>query len=116
MFSSPARSINHAQGAEKNVRPMRFFGLVLQLAILAGALYDAVEFLKPEFLTANFYFTDLVLSFVYVVWLFQMIFGRARLPAFSRYKSLYLFIFVLLVPIFVGLGRGPCLANRPARC
>ena len=85
---------------------MRFFGLVLQLAILAGAFYDALEFLKPEFLTANFYFTDFVLSFVYVVWLFQMISGRARLPAFSRYKSLYFFIFVLLVPIVVGLAEG----------
>jgi hypothetical protein len=106
VFSSPARSINHVQGAEKNVPPIRFFGLVLQLAILADAFYDAVEFLKPEFLTANFYFTDLVLSFVYVLWLFQMIFGRARLPAFSRYKSLYFFIFVLLVPIVVGLAEG----------
>jgi hypothetical protein len=105
-FSSPAGSINHVQEAEKNVRPMRFFGLALQLAILAGAFYDAVEFLKPEILTANLYFTDLVLSFVYVVWLFQMMSGRVRLPAFSRYKSLYFFMCVLLVPIFVGIAEG----------
>jgi hypothetical protein len=106
VFSSAARSINHVQGAEKNARPMRFFGLALQLAIVADAFYDAVEFFRPGFLTANFYVTDLVLSFVYLVWLFQMMFGGAKLPAFSRYKSLYLFIFVLLVPIVVGLAGG----------
>ena len=84
---------------------MNFLGRLLQLTVLVGAFYDAVEFIKPGLSTARFLVIDLLLFAVYVAWLFQVISGRARFPSLSQNKSLYLFILVLLVPIGVGLAE-----------
>jgi hypothetical protein len=101
----------------KQIPPSKVLGRLLQFTVLAGAFYDAVEFIKPGISTASITVTDLVVSCVYLVWLFQVMSGRMRLPEFSRNKSLYLFICMLLVPIPVGLMQGHVLQTvlRDAR-
>jgi uncharacterized membrane protein len=96
---------------------MKLLGRLLWLTVLLGAFYDAVEFIKPGLSTASLTVTDLLLTLVYLVWLFQMSSGRLRLPRLSQYKALYLFIIMLLVPIPVGLMQGRLLQTvlRDAR-
>ncbi len=100
------RNYGHDARKEKPTPSLKFLGRLLQFTVLMGAFYDAVEVLKPGFSTVNFVVTDLLLSFVYLVWLLQLISGKAKFPSFSRNKSLYLFIFILLVPIAVGFAQG----------
>jgi|GEM_PF-2964258 len=91
---------------KKSIPSSKTLGLLLQLIILIGAFYDAIEFIKPELSTAKLNVIDLLLSAVYLVWLFLVAWRRVRLPRFSRNKALYLFILMQLVPIPVGFGQG----------
>jgi hypothetical protein len=102
---------------KKKAPPLKTLYRLLQVTILVGAFFDAIEFVKPGISTASLTVPDLLLSVVYLVWLFQTVSGRIRLPRFSRNKALYLFICILLVPIPIGLMHGHLLQTvlRDAR-
>ncbi len=96
---------------------MRFLGRLLQLTVLVGAFYDAIEFIKPGVSTASLTVIDLLLLVVYLFWFFLVMSGKMRLPSFFRNKALYLFIFMLLIPVVTGLNSGHLLQTvlRDAR-
>ncbi len=108
-MQTPGKSIKMAeygQSDNKLADRVTLLGRLLQLAILMGAFYDAVEFIKPQVLTANITITDLVVLAVYLAWIVQIASGKVKLPPFQRNKALYLFILVLLIPIPIGLAEG----------